>query len=176
MDINKQIYSMPEIVGNDAHILVLGSMPGGVSLAQQQYYANPRNQFWMIVYALIGKTYENPSYAEKIDVLKKHHIALWDSIHYCVRKGSLDSAIKDEEPNDILSLLSAHPGIQAIAFNGSKSFAVFKKHFKLTVPPDIALIKMPSTSPTPSRYPKTLEQKIEDWSKIKKYIGHYQSL
>lgn len=170
MKSNELTYSMPKIIGPNARVLILGSMPGRVSLAQQQYYANPRNQFWTILYALFGEKYGSVSYAEKIDFVIRHHIALWDSIYYCERKGSLDSAIKDEEPNNILGLLHANPGIRAIAFNGSKSFAVFKKHFKLTVPPDVALIKLPSTSPTPSRYPKSVEEKIKEWAIIKNYI------
>ncbi|MCO7127155.1 DNA-deoxyinosine glycosylase [Sporolactobacillus shoreicorticis] len=170
MNTNEPIYSMPKMIGKDAHVLILGSMPGAQSLAKQQYYANSRNQFWRIMYALFNEEYSNPSYAEKTEFVKKHQIALWDSIHYCKRRGSLDSAIKDEEPNDIPSLLREHPDIRVIAFNGSKSFAVFKKHFKSGIPSRIDLIKMPSTSPTPSRYPKTMDEKIEDWSKIKNYL------
>lgn len=170
MNTNEPIYSMPKIIGKDAHVLILGSMPGAQSLTKQQYYANPRNRFWRIMYALFNQEYVNPSYAEKTNFVKKHQIALWDSIHYCKRQGSLDSAIKDEEPNNIPGLLRAYPDIRAIAFNGSKSFAVFKKHFKALIPNSIDLMKMPSTSPTPSRYPKTLNEKIEEWSKIKKYL------
>ncbi|MET1248462.1 DNA-deoxyinosine glycosylase [Sporolactobacillus sp. STCC-11] len=170
MEANERIYSMPHIIGEDARVLILGSMPGRESLAKQQYYANPRNQFWMIMYALFDKEYDQPSYEEKVDFIKIHRIALWDSIHYCVRKGSLDSAIKDEKPNDVAGLLNANPGIRVIAFNGSKSFAVFKKYFKLVIPPTIELLKMPSTSPTPSRYPKSVDEKINDWSQIKKFL------
>ncbi len=36
-------------------------------------------------------------YSERINMLKKHHIALWDVIDSCERKGSLDSEIKNEE-------------------------------------------------------------------------------
>ncbi|SFG27930.1 DNA-deoxyinosine glycosylase [Sporolactobacillus nakayamae] len=170
MKANECVYSMPYIVGEDARVLILGSMPGRESLAKQQYYANPRNQFWMIMYALFDKGYDQPSYEEKVGFIKRHRIALWDSIHYCVRKGSLDSAIKDEEPNDVAGLLNHNPEIKAIVFNGSKSFAVFKKFFKSVIPTTIDLLKMPSTSPTPSRYPKTLDEKINDWSKIKNYL------
>lgn len=172
MKANELVYSMPHIIGKDARVLILGSMPGRESLAKQQYYANPRNQFWTIMYALFDENYDydQTPYEEKVNFIKMHRLALWDSIHYCVRKGSLDSAIKNEEPNDVTGLLDANPEIRAIVFNGSKSFAVFKKFFKSVIPPTIELLKMPSTSPTPSRYPKSLDEKIEDWSKIRNYL------
>jgi TDG/mug DNA glycosylase family protein len=169
MKANELVYSMPHIIGADARVLILGSMPGRKSLTKQQYYANPRNQFWKIMYALFDEKYEQPSYEERVAFIKMHRIALWDSIHYCVRKGSLDSAIKDEEPNNIANLLTRNPEIRAIVFNGSKSFSVFKKYFK-SIPPTIELLKMPSTSPTPSRYPKSLDEKIKDWSQVKKFL------
>jgi len=33
----------------DYRILILGTMPSEISLKQQEYYANPRNQFWRIM-------------------------------------------------------------------------------------------------------------------------------
>lgn len=99
-------------------------------------------------------------------------MALWDSIHQCRRKGSLDSAIREEEPNDIPGLLDTYPGIRLVAFNGSKSCDVFRKSFGFHQLEErgITHLRLPSTSPTPSRYPKTLAEKIDAWSVIKNYL------
>ena len=43
----------PPIAAPDARILVLGSLPGQMSLARQQYYAQPHNAFWRIMGALV---------------------------------------------------------------------------------------------------------------------------
>jgi TDG/mug DNA glycosylase family protein len=142
------------------------------SLKRQQYYAHPRNQFWRILSALFGGYAAFESYEQKCDFLKRNQVALWDSIHQCRRKGSLDSAIREEEPNDIPGLLDTYPGIRLVAFNGSKSCDVFRKSFGFHQLEErgITHLRLPSTSPTPSRYPKTLAEKIDAWSVIKNYL------
>lgn len=165
-------FSMRPVIGADPRILILGSMPGAQSLKLQQYYANPRNQFWQILCALFGRNSAFEDYTQKCDFLKANRVALWDSIHQCRRQGSLDSAIREEEPNDIPGLLSAHSGIRLVAFNGSKSCDVFRKNFgfRRLEEEGIAHLRLPSTSPTPSRYPKSLAEKIADWSVIQDYL------
>ena len=43
------VHSFEPIVGRDPRIVILGSMPGVVSLQAVQYYANPHNAFWAII-------------------------------------------------------------------------------------------------------------------------------
>ena len=69
--------SFPPIATSTARILILGTMPGEESLAQQEYYANPRNQFWRIMQELFGVPISAP-YAERIARLQENRIALWD--------------------------------------------------------------------------------------------------
>jgi hypoxanthine-DNA glycosylase len=65
--------------------------------------------------------------------------------HTASRKGSLDSAIKDEEPNDIDSFIANHRNLKVICFNGIKAQSLYDKYFKRQNGIDYFLL--PSTSP-----------------------------
>ena len=164
-----RLYSMPPVIDPHAKVLILGSMPGAKSLEAQHYYGNPRNHFWEIIFSILGET-DPLDYSERLSLLKKHHIALWDVIHSCYREGSLDSAIKAEQPNDLKTLLREHPQIRAIAFNGGKAFHSYKKHFGLDEDSGLVYMPLPSTSPMRGKHVKTLPEKMEAWSVLKKYL------
>lgn len=105
-------------------------MPGKQSLVKQQYYGNPRNHFWPIIGQLLQV--EVPEdYCERIALLKKREIGLWDTIEACEREGSLDAAIRNEKPNDFQTLFETYPNIKLVLFNGAKAIDVFKKHIGL---------------------------------------------
>ena len=61
-------------------MLVLGSLPGTRSLAEQRYYAHPRNQFWPILSALWGlegaQALHALPYAERLPVVKARGLAI----------------------------------------------------------------------------------------------------
>jgi len=40
--------SFAPVVDEHVRLLLLGSLPGEVSLTQSQYYANPQNRFWRL--------------------------------------------------------------------------------------------------------------------------------
>ncbi|WP_321433495.1 DNA-deoxyinosine glycosylase [Trichococcus flocculiformis] len=164
-----KLYSMAPVIDPDAKVLILGSMPGAKSLEAQHYYGNPRNHFWEIIFSLLGK--EDPvTYEDRLSLLKKHHIALWDVIHSCYREGSLDSAIKEEQPNDLKTLLREHPQIKAIAFNGGKAYRSYKKHFGLDEHSGLVYLPLPSTSPMRGKHVKSLPEKLEAWSVLNEYL------
>lgn len=151
-------------INNESEILILGSMPGIKSLEKQQYYAHPQNRFWKVM-ARLCKTpnlYEL-EYNEKLDTLLKNKIALWDTLSYCERSGSLDAKITNEKPNDIINLLKQYPNIKIICLNGEKSFSVFKKHFP-NILDEYYCYKMPSTSPANAKF--SLDKLIEHWNII----------
>ena len=160
---------LPAVVDENTRVLVVGSMPGVQSLEKQQYYGNPRNHFWGIIAGLTNN--EVPEdYKQRLALVKQHHIGLWDVIKTCERQGSLDSNIKHEVPNDFQELFATYPQIEAVVFNGSKAFSVFKRHIGLDVLQGRAVYQMPSTSPVPGRYNKTRDEKQKIWSQISKYI------
>ena len=139
-----QIYSFPSISNNKAKVLVLGTMPGMESLKRNQYYGHNRNAFWKIIFSIFEEPFSQ-DYEIRKEVVLKNTIAVWDVLQTCVRKGSLDSAIEQEVPNDFDAFLAVHPNIEHIFFNGQKAAHYFKKY--VTVSEKYKLHILPSTSP-----------------------------
>lgn len=165
----KKLTSFKPILPERPVVLILGSMPSKQSFEKQQYYGNPRNHFWPILFELFQQK-PFTSYEDKIEFVKKHRIALWDTIGSCYREGSLDGNIKEEKPNDIIGLLQKYPTIKLIACNGTKSFQTFKKNINLQSETKIDIIQLPSSSPTPGRYTKSFTEKVKAWKQILKYL------
>ena len=65
----------PPVSDPHARVLVLGSLPGPVSLRERQYYAQPRNAFWRIMGVLFGAAQERP-YEDRLRSLLRHRVAL----------------------------------------------------------------------------------------------------
>ncbi len=160
-----KIYSFPSLSNAKAKVLLLGTMPGEMSLALNEYYGHPRNHFWKLLAAIFEEELPQ-SYSEKKKMLRRNGIAVWDVLQTCERQGSLDSAIVKEVPNDFTSFLEEHPNIKLIAFNGQKAASFFKKYVKLNV--DFKYITLPSTSPANAG--KSFDQKLQDWKSIKEAI------
>ena len=160
-----RIRGFPPLANPRARILILGSMPGDVSLRAGQYYAHPRNQFWPIVCGLLGEK-TLPAYAARVRLLAANGIALWDVLESCVRKGSLDSAIDDASilVNDFASFLRTHPRIARVIFNGAKAETCWRKHVPASPGTRLARLeyrRLPSTSPAHAAM--SYEQKRKAW-------------
>ena len=162
-----QIFSFPPIESGDARVLVLGSMPGAMSLRLQQYYGHPHNAFWKIMAKLLGLDAAG-SYADRTSALVRHKLALWDVLASCVREGSLDSDIDDTSivANDFAGFLQSHPHVERVFFNGAKAESVYRKHVlpHLATKRAIAYLRMPSTSPAHAGMPFMV--KCEAWRAI----------
>ncbi|MGH6997595.1 MAG: DNA-deoxyinosine glycosylase, partial [Phenylobacterium sp.] len=126
-------------------LLVLGSLPGEKSLAAAQYYANPQNQFWRLMQAVTGAPLLSLPYGERLEMLLAAGVGLWDVVGSAVRPGSLDTAIRDHQPNALPELCERLPALRAVAFNGGASAKLGLKI--LAGRPDLALIALPSSSP-----------------------------
>ena len=154
------------IIGNNAKVLILGSLPGDESLRRQEYYGNPRNRFWDVMSGIFGE--KAPfEYSEKIEYLKRHGIALWDVLHAAEREGSLDANIRNAVFNDIAGLLSDNPSIEVIVTNGKAAENSLKKYLHRNHSViGKKIFHCASTSPMSICAGWNLEQLIVQWSII----------
>ena len=109
------------IVDKNTKILILGSLPGDVSLRKHQYYGHPGNDFWRLLGSAIGENLQDMDYSSRLETLKHHRIGLWDVFNVGNREGSEDSKIKDEEVNRFFILTEISPKLRLVCFNSKKS-------------------------------------------------------
>jgi len=163
----------PPVPGPTSHVLILGSMPGRVSLEAGEYYAQPRNVFWRIMGELFGAGPDHP-YQERLKLLMANGIALWDVLESCYRPGSLDASIdlKSANANDFPPFFETHRSIERVCFNGGKAEELYRRRVLPTVQttaPDLLYQRLPSTSPAYAAMP--YEQKLTQWSVLKAWGG-----
>ena len=114
---------------------------------------------------LLGEREAPAAYEERLRMLLRRHIALWDSIGACERDGSLDSAIKKEQGNDFTALLRDYPRIHTICFNGAKSAQAFRRYNRaLLSRTGLSFHSLPSTSPANARW--RMDMLAEAWGKV----------
>jgi TDG/mug DNA glycosylase family protein len=157
------VYSFPPVADDRARVLILGSMPGVLSLAENQYYAHPRNLFWPIMGSLFGAG-RDVAYEQRLRLLQDHRIALWDVLHSCQRDGSLDSDIQCEVANNFATFFNTYPQITHVFFNGGKAESSFRKHVR-DVGQGLVMTRLPSTSPAHASL--SFEEKLAAWSQIR---------
>ena len=131
-------------VAPDTRLLILGSLPGVRSLAEQQYYAHPTNQFWRLLGEVVGQPLADMPYDDRLVALRKAKIGLWDVIRSAERHTSSDSLIREAEAHDLAALIADLPDLSMIAFNGGKAAAIGRK--QLPSLDGIAIVDLPSSS------------------------------
>lgn len=156
----------PPIADAHARVLILGSLPGQVSLQRQQYYAHPHNSFWKIMGQLFDAGPEL-AYAERAQRLMQNGIALWDVCAAAQRPGSLDAAIVHTSvvPNDFAAFIESHPNIALIGFNGGKAADLYRRLVQPGLPATPSAIRtetLPSTSPAHAAM--SFEDKLARWA------------
>lgn len=137
--------SFPAVADARTRLLILGSLPGEISLAHAQYYANPRNQFWRLMETVIGRPLVDVAYAGRLDTLLSAGVGVWDVIASAERVGSLDTNIRNHQPNTLGAFAAGLPSLRAIAFNGGKASGIGRK--QLGDDTGYELITLPSSSP-----------------------------
>jgi len=113
--------ALPPVVDENTEILILGTLPSDQSLAVGQYYANPNNDFWNLLAAVLNQNLEGVPYETKIEILRAHGIGLWDAFRTGFRPGSLDKNITDKELNDFEVLKEIAPKLFLVCFNGERA-------------------------------------------------------
>ena len=142
-------HAFAPLVCGKPNILILGTFPSPASREKGEYYGNPQNKFWNIVFDVFsppGAEFCLFGYDEKKKFLFANHIALWDVITQCDIVGSSDSAIKNPAYNAALPEFIRRNGISRIAFNGRKAHELYRKGIGA-----IDGIVLPSTSPANAR-------------------------
>ncbi|NHN32025.1 DNA-deoxyinosine glycosylase [Paenibacillus sp. S3N08] len=159
----------PPVINELCRTLILGSMPGARSLSEQQYYGNPRNHFWRLLYAVYapGAT-QDIQYGDKLDFTLRHGVGLWDVLAGCERQGSLDADIRNPEVNDFSELLTRYPVVERIFFNGQAAWQLYQKQvqpklLKQGIGSEIRYGTLPSSSPARAM---PFEAKLEAWRLI----------
>ena len=155
----------PPIADAHALILILGSLPGQVSLQRQQYYAQPQNAFWKIMGRLFGAGPELP-YEDRAQNLVRNRIALWDVCAAAQRPGSLDGRITRarDVANDIAGFRAAHAQLETICLNGGKAAEAFARHVArrhAEALSGLRVLALPSTSAANAR--QSRDAKFAAW-------------
>ncbi|MBN3725644.1 DNA-deoxyinosine glycosylase [Burkholderia sp. Ac-20379] len=157
----------PPVVDNETRVLILGSLPGEVSLAQSRYYAHPQNRFWRLVGDTIGLPLADLDYAARLQTLLQHRIGLWDVVAEARRIGSLDSRIREPANNDLQALVETLPNLAAIAFNGGTAEKIGVKALGERAD-RYRLVRLPSSSPAYAAMP--YDAKRQAWEALRQYL------
>ena len=160
------------VAGDNAGLLILGSMPSRKSLDESQYYAHPQNAFWPIMADLFDFDIDL-GYAQRLEKLKNNRIALWDVAEACVRPGSMDHAIDMTTvlANDFNGFLKTHRQIRAIFFNGRKAEELFRRLVLPQLAQPFRQIErhlLPSSSPANAAMSRA--QKMQHWQIVRQAL------
>lgn len=158
--------SFPPVVDEHTRLLVLGSLPGEVSLAQSRYYAHPRNTFWLLMGEVVGEDLVSLDYEGRLATLLRRGVGLWDVVAEASRKGSLDADIRDIAGNDLVGLVETLPRLEAVAFNGAASAKIGTAQLG-ALADRLTLIALPSSSPA---YAGRMEMKRAAWMTLRRFI------
>jgi hypoxanthine-DNA glycosylase len=163
------LQGLPPVITPNTRLVVLGSFPSVASLAQQQYYAHPRNQFWPILsnlWGLVGDDdLRHQPYERRLAAARAHGLGIWDVYAHCQRQGSLDSAIEQAQLNELHRLREWAPGLRGIAHNGGES----AKHMRITQTLGLPVVKLPSTSPAHASW--SFDRKLAAWREVLQEFG-----
>jgi len=157
------------VANKNARVLVLGSLPGRVSLEMRQYYAQPRNAFWKLMGQQFNFRADLP-YRSRLAELKRNRVALWDVCASAHRPGSLDTSIDTAtvRPNDFAVFFSRYKDVGAVFFNGRKAESLYRCLVIPSLPAELRPLTytlLPSTSPAHATLP--FATKLKYWASVR---------
>ncbi|WP_269789985.1 DNA-deoxyinosine glycosylase [Stenotrophomonas sp. Iso1] len=166
------LQGLPAQVDSQCRVLVLGSMPGAISLHASRYYAHPRNRFWPLMATLCGFD-AALDYTQRMQYLQHAGVGLWDVIGQCQRSGSLDAAIVrgSEVANPLPALIADLPALEVIACNGGAAHAAFQRWVRPALPVvavALPVLALPSTSPANAAW--SLPRLREAWGQLRPWL------
>ena len=153
------------VFDSDSRVLILGTMPSPKSREVGFYYGHPRNRFWKVLALVLGES-EPSSITEKIALLHRRHIALWDVLAACEIEGASDASIRQPKPNNLACIFSAAP-IRAVFTTGAAAYRLYQKYQGAANRP-----KLPTGCLPPARLiaAVSLEQLAEAYREILLYL------
>jgi hypoxanthine-DNA glycosylase len=159
---------LPPVVTSNTSLLILGSLPGDVSLAAERYYAHPQNQFWQLLGSAIGESLADLDYVDRLTRLQSRGVGLWDTVASAVRPGSLDGSMRAVAANPLLTLIADLPLLRAVAFNGGTASRIGRRVLGET---GLTLIDLPSSSPA---YTRPFDEKAQAWASLAPFAERRQ--
>lgn len=144
------------IAGENPRVLILGTFPSPQSRERGEYYGNPRNQFWRLMYGVLGARFDSPDYSDKVSLLKADGVALWDVIASCEAEGALDSGIRSPVYNISIPKLASDLGVSEIWFNGGNAYNFYRRGVA-----EAERRVLPSSSPANAR--TSFDEKLRLW-------------
>ncbi len=163
----KRTKGLKEVIHQDSVVLILGTLPGQESIDRGEYYSDPTNKFWDILFQACGEPVDKSSEA-KNTLLQIYKIALWDILESAVRvktsdknpkkvsATSDDKSLKDEKPNNLPRLLAEYPNIKLLLFHSNNAYKYFRRFFTASTIPYIC-VSSPSGQNRKNINEKTLE-------------------
>ena len=155
--------AFPPLHGGSPQILILGTFPSPLSRERGEYYCNPRNQFWRLLFGVFDIPFDRPDYAQKKTVLLANGVALWDVISECEPEGALDSGIRNPVYNTGLPDFITARGIHKVLFNGNNAYEFYRRNIGA-----IERRVLPSSSPANARM--SFEEKLRLWRDAISYV------
>lgn len=159
-EIRHVVHTFLPVISENTTVLLLGSVPSVKSMEQGFYYMHKQNRFWKVLSLLLGEDLYNSPIANRIEVLKRVGIGLYDAVEECDIQGSSDNKIYNVVPTDLEKLIKGTK-VNAIFCLGDKSYLIATKN-NATLKGIIK--KLPSTSPANAKM--SLENLVKEFQVV----------